>query len=727
MRIQKTAAAIVAFLIVILVTSAVAFAAAELTATTDEASYAPGDTVKITGSTAASAMVALQVDDPNNDVVFVGQTTSDGQGNFQDSFTLSGTAKTGTYTVYASAGTAGGPQSAQAIFSVATPCGGGSYPPLRLSANSTPLPAGTVGMPYTSQAIMTYVTASGGNGNYTYSVDSTTLPSGLSFSGGVITGTPAAAFSGNVTLTLSDSAGDTPASCPVSLTLNNPGLSLTASNTSLPNGSAGLDYTSQTISTYVYASGGNGNYTYSVAGLPTGLSFSDGVISGTPPDAGACTVTVTVNDSAGDTPASCKLPLIVSGITTNSLTGWQVGEFNSCTLTAVGVTPPYEWSATGLPDGLTCSPDGVISGSPTDGGTYTVNIYIDSAGLTYYAILSMTVNGNTNSGGSTLPADPNVTTLAATAVTASSAVLNGEITVGTNYTINDYGFLWGTDPTNLTTTIQVGTDNSNHNDFSAGLNNLTAGTTYFFVSYADATNIFDKTTVLTLDGDTEYFTTGGQAPASTTAATTAAAAAAATPSLAPSQTQTTPPPVPAQLFSDLSASYWAWPAINNLSTMGYVYGYPDGTFKPGSPITRAEFVAISDRALNLTPYAPQTPTFNDVAPSGWFDRAVETAVYAGIVKGYGNTFQPNHPITREELVIILVNALGQQDETKASMKDQTAFTDDAKISAWARGFVVAAVKDGLLKGYPDGSFRPQGHATRAEACVMIGNFLKINK
>ena len=59
------------------------------------------------------------------------------------------------------------------------------------------------------------------------------------------------------------------------------------------------------------------------------------------------------------------------------------------------------------------------------------------------------------------------------------------------------------------------------------------------------------------------------------------------------------------------------------------------------------------------------------------------------------------------------------------MNAKTSFTDDAGISSWARGFVVVAVKDGLLKGYPDGSFRPQGDATRAEACAMIENFLQV--
>jgi hypothetical protein len=61
------------------------------------------------------------------------------------------------------------------------------------------------------------------------------------------------------------------------------------------------------------------------------------------------------------------------------------------------------------------------------------------------------------------------------------------------------------------------------------------------------------------------------------------------------------------------------------------------------------------------------------------------------------------------------------------MNERTSFADDTNISSWARGFVVVAVKYGLLNGYPDGSFGPQGSATRAEACAMIENFLNSRK
>jgi len=185
-------------------------------------------------------------------------------------------------------------------------------------------------------------------------------------------------------------------------------------------------------------------------------------------------------------------------------------------------------------------------------------------------------------------------------------------------------------------------------------------------------------------------------------------------------------PVKGAIFTDVPASFWAYTDIANLSGLGYVSGYPDGAFMPNNPITRAEFCAVMDKVLNLTTFTQQTPTFSDVNTSDWYYQAVETAVYAGIANGYGDsTFQPNAPISRQQAAAILVNALGKQNEAKADMGVKTNFTDDSSISSWARGYVALAVQDALIKGYSDGSFGPLNTATRAEACAMISNFLTL--
>jgi hypothetical protein len=187
-----------------------------------------------------------------------------------------------------------------------------------------------------------------------------------------------------------------------------------------------------------------------------------------------------------------------------------------------------------------------------------------------------------------------------------------------------------------------------------------------------------------------------------------------------------PQNVSALPFTDIPAGYWAYDAIDNLYTKGLASGYPDDSFRPDEATTRAEFVAILVKALNLSVVKPDTPAFADVAPGDWYYGPVETAVTANLVKGYtNNEFLPNAPITRQEIAAILVQALGKANDAAANASAITGFTDDSMITGWARGFVAEAVKNGLLKGYPDGSFGPMNNATRAEACAMINNFLKL--
>jgi hypothetical protein len=195
-----------------------------------------------------------------------------------------------------------------------------------------------------------------------------------------------------------------------------------------------------------------------------------------------------------------------------------------------------------------------------------------------------------------------------------------------------------------------------------------------------------------------------------------------------SETITPAAPAAQTVFTDVPGSYWAYGDIEKLSGSGYIEGYPDGTFKPDAAITRAESVAVLDKALNIqVSNWASISRFSDVSPSDWFFGSVGESVYAGIAKGYGSDFSPNISITRQELAVMLVSALNQQNEAMACMHNQTGFSDDAQLSSWARGFVVIAVKDGLIKGYPDGAFGPQMSTTRAEACVAVSKLLQNNK
>jgi hypothetical protein len=313
----------------------------------------------------------------------------------------------------------------------------------------------------------------------------------------------------------------------------------------------------------------------------------------------------------------------------------------------------------------------------------------------FTTFVAYTETATSSGGGGAVPATPTVQTEAASTIADSSAVLNGDIASNNGYAITDYGFLWGTSASSLTNKLDAGTNNQS-GAFTDTLSSLTAGTTYYCEAYATSSQG-------TTDGAVMSFTTTGTAQTTTTAPATST-------------------------FSDVPAAYWGYAAINSLSGKGYITGYPDGTFKSGNQITRAEFCAIMDKVLSLTPYTRQTPAFTDVNTGDWFYQSVKTAVYAGIAKGYGDgTFHPDAPFSRQEMACVLVQAMDKQSEAQSNMNHKTGFTDDASISSWARGFAATAVKDGLLKGYPDNCFMPQGNAARAEACAMIENFLNAQK
>jgi hypothetical protein len=311
-----------------------------------------------------------------------------------------------------------------------------------------------------------------------------------------------------------------------------------------------------------------------------------------------------------------------------------------------------------------------------------------------------TVTGGGGGGG---PAAPTQALVVQTAswdlIDTTYATLYGRVAGnGTGQPLTEYGFYYGTatlDAQNGGTKVVAGTgDKAAPFDFSAKLNDLEPDTGYYFKAYA-------ATSQGVVYGEALTFKT---------------------PQPPPVQPPAQPP---AREFPDVPAGYWGGDQIGQLVQAGIMTGYPDGNFYPDRQITRAELARIVARAFNLADHQPGSSTFGDVHLSDWYYGSVEAAVYAGILKGRGHgDFEPNAPVTREELAVIVVRALGEADE--AATTATTSFTDDASISAWARGFVVVAGQQGLVGGYPeDNSFRPRNGATRAEVCTIVSRLLSL--
>lgn len=171
-----------------------------------------------------------------------------------------------------------------------------------------------------------------------------------------------------------------------------------------------------------------------------------------------------------------------------------------------------------------------------------------------------------------------------------------------------------------------------------------------------------------------------------------------------------------ELFPDLNG-HWAAEQCYVMHDLGIFGGYPDNTFRPNNNITRAEFIAIVVRALDLPPAPPETTfSYEDVKPGNWFYGVVRQAYSAGILKGYGSRFEPNRPITRGEIAKIIVLAV--KDTANPKNKEPKQFTDVAPDNPFAEYIYKASMLE-IVGGYPDGSFGPNKTATRAEASVMV--------
>ncbi|MGA9626458.1 MAG: putative Ig domain-containing protein [Bryobacteraceae bacterium] len=294
-----------------------------------------------------------------------------------------------------------------------------SAPPLTLTTTS--LPAGSVGVPY-SQTLA----ASGGFPPYAWQLSSGNTPGGLTLNqySGTISGTPATAGSFSFQVKVYDSQQG---SATGSFTIRIAAGAFTITTSSLPAGTVGTAYTATTLA----ATGGTPPYTWSASGLPSGLSISSaGVISGTPTASGTFSVTVQATDSAqvtatkaySVTVAAATAPLSIT--TQAPLAGGEVGVAYTQAFAATGGTPPYTWSASGLPSGLSISSAGVISGTPAASGSFPVTVQAtDSAKATATKSFTITV----------------------TALTITTATLpNG--TVGTSYTATTLAATGGTPP-----------------------------------------------------------------------------------------------------------------------------------------------------------------------------------------------------------------------------------------------------------------------------------------
>ena len=159
--------------------------------------------------------------------------------------------------------------------------------------------------------------------------------------------------------------------------------------------------------------------------------------------------------------------------------------------------------------------------------------------------------------------------------------------------------------------------------------------------------------------------------------------------------------------------------LNGKDHYAYIIGYGNNDVRPQNNITRAEVATIFFRLLtdetreaNMT----KSNSYNDVKDGDWFCCAVSTLSKMGIIKGYEDgSFKPNDPISRAEFAAIAARFDPDGDKTPASFFDLT--------SHWAKDEISIAANHGWIKGYEDGSFKPDQKITRAETMTLVNRVL----
>ena len=151
----------------------------------------------------------------------------------------------------------------------------------------------------------------------------------------------------------------------------------------------------------------------------------------------------------------------------------------------------------------------------------------------------------------------------------------------------------------------------------------------------------------------------------------------------------------------------------------YMVGYPDLTFRPDAQITRAEVTMMFARLLKDRPVGTpfNAKRYSDVTEANWFSYAVDYMSEQNIIKGYPDgTFRPNDPITRAEFASISARFDKLPDAGKS------VFSDVAN-NHWASETIAQSAKKGWISGYPDGTFKPEQNISRIEVVSSTNRIL----
>ena len=174
-------------------------------------------------------------------------------------------------------------------------------------------------------------------------------------------------------------------------------------------------------------------------------------------------------------------------------------------------------------------------------------------------------------------------------------------------------------------------------------------------------------------------------------------------------------PAAAAGFQDVPANHWAGESIRRCVENGFFKGQTETRFGLGQNMSRSAFAVVLCRFFGWETGVPTEQTYSDVPVDAWYAGAVEAAYKQGALTRQPSTFRPNDPITREELTVMLVRALGY-DQIAGLAQDLPMPFEDVTTNG---GYITMAYDLGVVNGTTATTFSPDRTATREQVAVML--------
>lgn len=178
-------------------------------------------------------------------------------------------------------------------------------------------------------------------------------------------------------------------------------------------------------------------------------------------------------------------------------------------------------------------------------------------------------------------------------------------------------------------------------------------------------------------------------------------------------------------MTDIPSGSWYESAVRYCLNNNYMSGESETKFNPNGTVSRAQTVQVLYNLEGQPGYTSGHTPFEDITPGSWYYNAVRWSEENGIASGTSaTTFEPNAPVTREQVATFFANYAKFKNNYSGAQSDLGKYSDQNKISAWAKENISWAVNYGLMSGTSETTLDPQGTCIRAQLAQFIKNYFK---